>query len=723
MELDLNKIDYVQIGITGPYSLALLPVADGEKQKQKVVIASIDGHLITFSVKKNDINVHFKTLVGPSIASIRLGGSPGAVQDKIFVASENRVAGFSKKGKQFLAFETNMTESIKCMFVSGSDLMVCGNHVFNQYKDCKDNGSYLCGDTIVDIATIRLPGTGRIIVALACSGRVLRLLEYCRVRQSLELESIPTVLHVSSDATNKLYCGFADGTVQVLHINPMLSDIQQDTLVEHKENRSGVTCLDTYDVTGDGKVELLVGKRDGSIHIYTLMEDNDIDIGSALIFKGKYGESISAIKGGCVRQNGYIEVIAITYTGLVFGLTTQVIPQSMSESRLEAMNLEQDTNILHTDNEFEELGRRLAAERQRAPLISPGETSASGLHINDVFTLNKDEASYDLSIEIPLPIESVHFRCDCPIEVQNKDGMVFGEIQPLEGIYLAATYIPKILTLRADFNFRAVEGQNGTLQMMITPRNSPGVIEMREYQIKPLSLHMRVHKEITELRPFNTLSLKGSFSQAEIHSWLNNCVPEMPERIHVGDNSSFVFRHVFATTILIVEYGKGMAEFKSDNLSTISILKEYLTKEATKKRIRLEISQNINDQSVPHVIKIFEPQLMANVVLKEDHKLLEALLELDLTTEEEFNILSPEYQNILNNQDAIMKAFTKNPPIINRIFGFLTDLFIDRYKFKGINVKNRIPSLIKLLEEYQYDAVIDFFLGGNKSNESSMENA
>jgi hypothetical protein len=35
---------------------------------------------------------------------------------------------------------------------------------------------------------------------------------------------------------------------------------------------------------------------------------------------------------------------------------------------------------------------------------------------------------------------------------------------------------------------------------------------------------------------------------------------------------------------------KGEAEFRSDNISTISILKDVLTKEATKKKIKLEIS-------------------------------------------------------------------------------------------------------------------------------------
>lgn len=74
----------------------------------------------------------------------------GTIPDRIFTASENKVRGFNKKGKIFLSFDTNLTEPIKSMFVNGNDLIACGNHVYNHYRDCKDIGSYLCGDTIVD---------------------------------------------------------------------------------------------------------------------------------------------------------------------------------------------------------------------------------------------------------------------------------------------------------------------------------------------------------------------------------------------------------------------------------------------------------------------------------------------------------------------------------------------------------------------------------------------
>lgn len=39
-------------------------------------------------------------------------------------------------------------------------------------------------------------------------------------------------------------------------------------------------------------------------------------------------------------------------------------------------------------------------------------------------------------------------------------------------------------------------------------------------------------------------------------------------------------------------FSKGAAEFKSENVSTISILKEFLTKEATKKKIKLDLTNS-----------------------------------------------------------------------------------------------------------------------------------
>ena len=39
----------------------------------------------------------------------------------------------------------------------------------------------------------------------------------------------------------------------------------------------------------------------------------------------------------------------------------------------------------------------------------------------------------------------------------------------------------------------------------------------------------------------------------------------------------------------------------------------------------------------------------------------------------------------------------------------VTDLFVDRYKFKGADVKHKIPELQQLLCAYDFDRLVEFF--------------
>lgn len=59
----------------------------------------------------------FKTLPGQKISRLELGGVLNTPQEKIFIAAGSEIRGFTKRGKQFLSFETNLTESIKAMYV------------------------------------------------------------------------------------------------------------------------------------------------------------------------------------------------------------------------------------------------------------------------------------------------------------------------------------------------------------------------------------------------------------------------------------------------------------------------------------------------------------------------------------------------------------------------------------------------------------------------------
>ena len=62
-----------------------------------------------------------------------------------------------------------------------------------------------------------------------------------------------------------------------------------------------------------------------------------------------------------------------------------------------------------------------------------------------------------------------------------------------QGNFLLATYRCQANTTRLELKVRSIEGQYGTLQAYVTPRLQPKTCQVRQYQIKPLSLHQRTH--------------------------------------------------------------------------------------------------------------------------------------------------------------------------------------------------------------------------------------
>lgn len=46
--------------------------------------------------------------------------------------------------------------------------------------------------------------------------------------------------------------------------------MQNTWVLEPKEKAGQVTCIDCYDMTGDGVKDLIIGRDDGSIEVYTV---------------------------------------------------------------------------------------------------------------------------------------------------------------------------------------------------------------------------------------------------------------------------------------------------------------------------------------------------------------------------------------------------------------------------------------------------------------------
>ncbi|KAM9833162.1 Bardet-Biedl syndrome 7 protein isoform X1 [Syngnathus typhle] len=737
MEINLNRVDYIQVGVTSQKTMRLLP-ALGKKATQKVAVADHDGVLTCFGMKKCDAVPVFKTLPGQKICRMDLGGAVGTSQEKIFVCSGSQVRGFTKKGKQFLTFDANLTESINAMQVSGADLFVCASYIYNHYCDCKDQDYFLSGDKINDIICLSSENLARTIPVLACQDRVLRVLQGSELAYEVEVPGQPSVLECyNKDGGNSVPFCFDDKILMLCHVNRMnFIPLSGDAIlygttdgkigsvhigegsattkweIDNDKKKGGILCLDTYDITGDGVRDLLVGRDDGTVAVYAFDSTNE----PTQRFEHALSESVTSIQGGCVGKESYDEILTATYTGWVTGLTTEPQKAELGAGDEVRISKEVQAKVEALRAELEQLQVKVQVGREQYQQTSLSKTAVSVVptfSINDKFTLCQDDASYSLTLEVQTAIDNLLLQSDVPIDlldVDNNSAVVsFSECdsEHPNGNFLLATYRCQANTTRLELKVRSIEGQYGTLQAYITHRLQPKTCQVRQYRIKPLSLHQRTHS-IDQDRPMNRLTLVGQFSFAEIHSWVVFCLPEVPEKTPAGESITFYFLNTFLGTQLDATYSKGEGHFKSDNISTISILSDVLSKEATKRKINLNISYDINDDSVSHTLKMIHPKLEYQLVLARKVQLIDALKELQLH-EGNADFLISEYRSILDQSDILLEEYKRQPAHLERLYGMITDLFIDKFKFKGQNVKAKVSSLLEILDSYDLNSLLDFF--------------
>nr|CAB3225183.1 Bardet-Biedl syndrome 7 protein homolog [Phallusia mammillata] len=736
MELDLTAVDYVQVAVTDKKCMKILPNNDKRRVTQKVVVGDKSGVLQCFGMKKRELNSIFKLLPGPPVSKLELGGALGTPQDKIFASCGSEVRGYSRKGKKFLDFNSNLTEPISNLCISGSDLVVAGLYICNYFCDCVDQGYYLSNDRINDIICLPVNrrDEDRLVSVLACNDRILRILEATALKYELEVPGPPQCVVPFKDTGGEegmeLVYGTTDGKVGHVMLNNEQPEYKWE--IVNEKNLGGISCLTHHDITGDGVPDLLVGRDDGTVEIFSY----DIAEEPVLRFAHNFKESITAIQGGVVGSLGFDEVVVSTYAGWVSGLTTEhmqkkvtssSIPGNTNSANTQPADMDEDTQkkITNLRSEVEALQISVESERgrhmeQTSKAIANNSstlTRPAAFHINDKFVLSPVDASYHLSIEVQTAIDHVVLQSDVPVDLLDKEEtsavVAYTSIPPPtpdssgDDNFLLATYRCQSNTTRLEMKVRSIEGQFGHLQAYVIPLLKPKSCVVRRYPIKPLSLHQRTH-DFDEQRPMNVLHLSGPFSVAEIHSWVAFCLPDVPERPPAGDTVNLYFANTFLDTQLACIYSKGEGIFRSDNISTISILKDMLTKEATAKKINLNIQYEVSDDSIAYTLQLLHPKLDKQLMLAKKVQLLDALQELQVH-EGSMDFLAPEYREILAEADKIKAEFKKQPARLERLYGMITDLFIDKHKFKGVNVKQKVPQLLETLDNYELPALIDFF--------------
>lgn len=81
-------------------------------------------------------------------------------------------------------------------------------------------------------------------------------------------------------------------------------------------------------------------------------------------------------------------------------------------------------------------------------------------------------------------------------------------------------------------------------------------------------------------------------------------------------------------------------------------------------------------------MELIRPQLDAVHELIEKIKILDVLEEFELKTNPKENLCS-QYQDLIANEQNIRSQLAKDPEILNRLHGVITDLYVDWERAKG----------------------------------------
>jgi len=339
-------------------------------------------------------------------------------------------------------------------------------------------------------------------------------------------------------------------------------------------------------------------------------------------------------------------------------------------------------------------------------------------HIKQKFELDTYKKCYVLIIDTDIPIQSIFFKCSFPliIKKENHSNIIDNdEIGTLkintntsekEKYSYSGTYICPPNSLKARLQVYPIEGKYGTLSIYVVPNTTPQTYQLISLIIKPLSLHERVREnEIGNLNEFtNRFPIKGDLSISEIHKFISNCFPQVPEKIHDTTECIYYFKNVLIDSGVYCRYRVGEIEFLSNNITSLSVIYEILSKKTLSLNKSFErFSLEMDDTLVKPLLKQLYKGLEYAINIIEQHDLLIPVLnELSLQENGNISFFDNDLLDIMNNHKSVEENYENMKDVqIKRFIEGITSLYVVQKKCHGINNPSNLNKLIELLDQFK----------------------
>lgn len=188
---------------------------------------------------------------------------------------------------------------------------------------------------------------------------------------------------------------------------------------------------------------------------------------------------------------------------------------------------------------------------------------------------------------------------------------------------------------------------------------------------------------------------------------MSNTFPDVPP--HTSEDTVYLYyTNCILHTTVAAKYTSNFAEFKTESVSVIAIIKESLSKHASFKKMNLDYRYVEDPESHEYVLRLIDQQLGMLQDLETRYQLLDALKE--ISNQGDLSKFSETLQDVLLDSENIQNEYKKRPKKLQFLQGMISDLYVDKSKFKGIHsVSNRIQQLQQIMGNYDIEALIEFF--------------
>lgn len=668
----LNRTDYAHVSGTNRGILSLIP----SNSRENLVVGDQSGRLSLYSLNSFAASLIWSQHLH-SISHLEVSNS------QIYISSGCYVYSFSPSGQESSNFDTNVSESIKTFKVKGEDIWTAGKYLYNHYVSQKEKDYIILQDTINDFCVASITDQITDNVVLACNDKTIRIVDGVNTAYTCMLPFAPSCLWMQSN--REVLIGSNNGTLGLVDL-----DRDQGNLLWSVQGKNcEITGIYNYDMSGNGVDDIILSRNDGNIEVYSVLENREITLACECFVS----EGVTSLVAG--KPQGLPEIFISTYSGKIIGLsdTSKIANFDLAGSLT--------SEISTLKQKLEESKKTYIGTIEKSPVQGPSK-------ITYKLSLIGEQAAYCLVVESQFPIGMLLIQAEMPIELLDNDTHEATINSTEEETQTLITYrLSDTSHTRVQMTFRNSEGQPGSISIYVVPSLDPKIAQLITVEIKPLSLHEKVMNLNTSDRPLNTVKLTGTYSKNEMHGWISQSLPDVPPNTQ-EEIVTLYYTSCVIGTILIVSYSSGWAEFRSDSVSVLAILKESITKNASFRRIHMQTNFIEAPDSCEYVIKLIEGHIAELQDLETKFQLIEAMKEIQI--QGDIAKFGEDFTNILETAEEIKAEYVKHPKKLQFFQGMISDLYVDYCKFRGVlNFADRIPHLQNLLANFDAEALTSFF--------------